>query len=162
MNRRVFLNMIAVSAALPTLSACAARSGDDIVDIAAGNSGFDTLVAALQAGGLVETLRGDGPFTVFAPTDEAFAALPEGTVEDLLKPENKDRLVEVLTYHVVPGSINSDALVGRRLRVATVEGRNLHIDGRDGVSVNGIPVVQPDIFASNGIIHVLGGVLIPS
>src|SRR5690606_27457368 len=113
----------------------AARADDhvDIVDAAAADGRFTTLVAAVQAAGLVETLKGDGPFTVFAPTDEAFAKLPEGTVEDLLKPENRETLVAVLTYHVVPGKVMSGDIAGQITEVATVQGSTIEVDATDGV-----------------------------
>lgn len=133
----------------------------DIVDTAVAAGSFNTLVAAVQAAGLEETLRGEGPFTVFAPTDEAFAALPEGTVENLLKPENKDQLVSVLTYHVVAGKTKSKKLAGKTLEVETVNGAALSIDGTDGVTVNGANVVNADIWTSNGVIHVVDTVLLP-
>ena len=109
----------------------------------------------------METLQGDGPFTVFAPTNEAFAALPAGTVENLLKPENKDQLVKVLTYHVVPGAVTSDQLAGKRMDVATVEGSTVHVNGTNGVRVNNARVTQADIIASNGVIHRIDRVLLP-
>jgi len=110
-----------------TVSVAQAKS-KDIVDTAAGAGQFKTLVAAVQAAGLVDTLKGDGPFTVFAPTDEAFAKLPAGTVEDLLKPENKDKLVAILTYHVVPGKIMSSDIAGKSTEVKTVQGDTLAVD----------------------------------
>jgi uncharacterized surface protein with fasciclin (FAS1) repeats len=163
MNRRFTLKALAGAAALAFAAACAPMdSGDDIVDIAAGNGDFTTLVAAVQAAGLVDTLKGDGPFTVFAPTNAAFAALPAGTVETLLKPENKDQLVKVLTYHVVPGAVTSDQLIGQRLNVATVQGQSLHIDATGGgVKVNKSNVTTADIVATNGVIHVIDRVLLP-
>nr|WP_299613799.1 fasciclin domain-containing protein [uncultured Tateyamaria sp.] len=133
----------------------------DIVDTAIAAGSFNTLVAAVQAADLVDTLKSPGPFTVFAPTDEAFAALPAGTVENLLKPENKDQLVSILTYHVVPGQTLSSDLAGQRLSVATVNGANVHIDGRNGVKVEKSNVIQADILASNGVIHVIDRVLLP-
>ena len=133
----------------------------DIVDTAVGAGSFNTLVAAVQAAGLEETLRSDGPFTVFAPTDKAFAALPEGTVETLLKPENKDQLVAILTYHVVAGKTKSKALAGKTLDVATVNGATVAIDGTDGVTVGEATVVKADIYTSNGVIHVIDKVLLP-
>ena len=162
MNRRFALKAMAGAAALAIVAACAPMDGgDDIVDIAASNDDFSTLVAAVQAAGLVDTLKGDGPFTVFAPTNDAFAALPEGTVETLLKPENKDQLLKVLTYHVVSGSVTSDQLIGQRLNVATVQGQTVHVDGTDGVRVNKSNVTTPDIIATNGVIHVIDRVLLP-
>ncbi|MED5411876.1 MAG: fasciclin domain-containing protein, partial [Pseudomonadota bacterium] len=128
--------------------------------IAAGQ--FNTLVAAVQAAGLVDVLKGDGPFTVFAPTDDAFAALPEGTVENLLKPENKDQLVAVLTYHVVPGKIMSSDIAGEKTEVASVEGSELSVDATDGVKVDGAVVVAADIETTNGVIHVIDQVVLPN
>ena len=119
------------------------------------------LVAAVTAAGLAETLKGEGPFTVFAPTDEAFAALPEGTVENLLKPENKDQLIAVLTYHVVPGKVMSGDIAGKMMPVKTVQGSELDVDATDGVKVDGASVVQADIETSNGVIHVIDTVMLP-
>lgn len=133
----------------------------DIVDTAVAAGSFTTLVAAVQAVGLEDTLRGEGPFTVFAPTDDAFAALPEGTVESLLQPENKDQLVSILTYHVVPGKTKSADLAGQTISVATVNGADVAVDGTDGVTVNGANVVQADIWTSNGVIHVIDAVIMP-
>jgi len=134
----------------------------DIVDTAVEAGSFSTLVAAVQAAGLVDTLKGEGPFTVFAPTDEAFAALPAGTVENLLKPENLSTLAGILTYHVLPGRVMSADIAGKSLEAATVQGMNLAIDATDGVTVNGANVVTADIETSNGIIHGIDTVLIPS
>ena len=133
----------------------------DIVDTAVGAGSFETLVAAVQAAELVDTLKGEGPFTVFAPTDDAFAALPEGTVETLLKPENKDQLVAVLTYHVVPGKVMSGDL-SDDMTAATVQGGDITIDLDNGVMVNDANVVQADIETSNGVIHVIDKVILPS
>ena len=134
----------------------------DIVDTAVAAGQFKTLAAALTAAGLVGTLKGPGPFTVFAPTDAAFAKLPAGTVETLLKPENKAMLVSVLTYHVVPGRVMSSALAGKTTDAKTVEGRAVTVDARmGGVSVNGAKVVAADVAATNGVIHVIDTVLIP-
>ena len=143
-------------AAAPALAADA-----DIVDTAVAAGSFNTLVAAVGAADLVEVLKGDGPFTVFAPTDEAFAALPEGTVETLLKPENKDQLVAVLTYHVVPAKVMSADIAGKKASVLTVEGDRLSVNARNGVKVDGAKVVTADIEASSGVIHVIDKVLIP-
>ncbi|MEO1550846.1 MAG: fasciclin domain-containing protein [Pseudomonadota bacterium] len=164
MFRRTVLKAVAASATALIVAACAMPEPEgpgDIVDVAAGAGSFNTLVAAVQAAGLVETLKGPGPFTVFAPTDEAFAALPAGTVESLLLPENKDQLVAILTYHVVPGTTRAADLAGQRLSVATVNGANVHIDGRDGVKVENATVTAADIEASNGVIHVIDAVLLP-
>lgn len=134
----------------------------DIVDTAAGDAQFSTLVAAVKAAGLVETLKGPGPFTVFAPTNDAFAKLPAGTVENLLKPENKAKLVKVLTYHVVSGKTKSSELAGKKLDVATVEGSKIAVDGTHGVKVNNATVVKADVSTSNGVIHVIDTVLLPA
>ena len=133
----------------------------DIVDTAAGAGQFKTLVAAVKAAGLVDTLKGPGPFTVFAPTDAAFKKLHAGTVESLLLPKNRDRLVQILTYHVVPGKVTSKDLAGKRVRAATVEGSSVRVDGRNGVKVNNARVVTADIGTSNGVIHVIDRVLLP-
>ena len=133
----------------------------DIVDVAAENGSFNTLVAAVKAAGLVETLKGDGPFTVFAPTDEAFAALPEGTVDMLLKPENKDKLIAVLTYHVVPGKIMASEVMKLDSAV-TVQGETVMVGIDHGnVMINKAQVVMADVEASNGVIHVIDAVLLP-
>ena len=130
-----------------------------IVDIASATDGFGTVVAAIQAAGLTETLAGEGPFTVFAPTDEAFAALPAGLVDALLLPENKDALTKILTYHVVPGTVMAADITDGD--VATVEGQNVTLSTADGVTVNGAKVVQADIVADNGVIHVIDTVIVP-
>lgn len=134
----------------------------DIVVTAVENSQFSTLVAAVQAAALVDTLKGDGPFTVFAPTNEAFAKLPAGTVENLLKPENKDQLVAVLTYHVLPGKVMSADLAGKKLSAKTVQGSNVDIDATNGVSVDNAKVITADIETSNGVIHVIDTVILPN
>lgn len=133
----------------------------NIVDIAAGSDDFDLLVRALDAAGLTQTVREAGDITVFAPTDAAFAALPDGTVDTLLQPENRDQLTAILTYHVVPAAVPSSDLAGQTVSVLTVNGERLTIDGRDGVTVNDANVVTPDIEASNGIIHVVDTVILP-
>ena len=133
----------------------------DIVETAVAASSFNTLVTAVKAAGLVETIKGPGPFTVFAPTDEAFAKLPGGTVENLLKPENNQQLVAILTYHVVPGKVMSKDLVGKKTMAKTVEGTQVSIDATDGVRVNNAKVVKADIDASNGVIQVIDTVIIP-
>lgn len=137
------------------------HSSNDIVDIAVASDDFNTLVAAVEAAGLVDTLKGDGPFTVFAPTDAAFAALPEGTVDSLLQPENRDMLVAVLTYHVVPGIVMSADAVGT-VELETVQGQTVTVMGGDGgVMVNQATVVMADIEADNGVIHVIDQVILP-
>jgi uncharacterized surface protein with fasciclin (FAS1) repeats len=143
------------------LSVSTAKAAD-IVDTAVAAGNFTTLVTALKAAGLVETLKGPGPFTVFAPTDDAFAKLPAGTVTDLLKPENKAKLVKILTYHVVSGKVMSGALAGQKMAAMTVEGQNLMVDGTKGVMVDKAHVTKADIEASNGVIHVVDAVLMPT
>ncbi|MFZ4120056.1 MAG: fasciclin domain-containing protein [Caulobacterales bacterium] len=138
----------------------AAQTGD-IVSVAQGAGQFNTLLAAATAAGLVDTLRSPGPFTVFAPTDAAFAALPRGTVENLLRPENREQLRALLTYHVVPGRVTAADLAGRTSAPVTVNGAILAIDGRDGVSVNNANVISADVAARNGVIHVIDKVLMP-
>lgn len=148
--------------AASALASHAAEEADakDIVAIAAGNDDFSTLVTAVKAAGLVETLQGDGPFTVFAPTNDAFAKLPDGTVESLLKPENKDKLTAVLTYHVVPAKVMAaDVSPGN---VKTVNGASATIAVEDGtVTIDSAEVLQTDIEASNGVIHVIDAVILP-
>ncbi|MEP3048604.1 MAG: fasciclin domain-containing protein [Roseibium sp.] len=140
----------------------AKASEKDIVDTAVGAGSFTTLVAAVQAAGLVDTLKGDGPFTVFAPTDEAFAKLPAGTVEMLLEPENKDKLVAILTYHVVSGKVMSGDIAGKKAAVATVQGSDIAVDATNGVKINNATVVSADIETSNGVIHVIDTVILPA
>jgi uncharacterized surface protein with fasciclin (FAS1) repeats len=133
----------------------------DIVDTAIAGGSFKTLVAALQAAGLVDTLKSKGPFTVFAPTDEAFAKLPPGTVEDLLKPENKQKLVAILTYHVVPGR-DLAAQVTKMTSAKTLNGQFLAISVNGGnVMVDNAKVIKTDILCSNGVIHVIDSVILP-
>ena len=133
--------------------------GGDIVDVAAANESFSTLVTAVKAAGLVDTLKGEGPFTVFAPTNEAFAKLPAGTVEDLLKPENKEKLKAVLTYHVVAGKVMAaDVKAGE---VATVQGTKAKLSTEGGVKIDGANVVKADVTADNGVIHVIDAVILP-
>jgi uncharacterized surface protein with fasciclin (FAS1) repeats len=130
-----------------------------IVDVASKNSSFKTLVKALKAAGLVETLSGEGPFTVFAPTDAAFAKLPKATLKDLLKPENKEKLQKILTYHVVPGAVFAKDI--KPGAVATVEGSNVTLKKGKGVMVNNARVIKADIKASNGVIHAIDTVIMP-
>ncbi|WP_395338007.1 fasciclin domain-containing protein [Ningiella sp. W23] len=138
-----------------------AKSEMDVVDIAASDENFSTLVAAVKAAGLVEALKADGPITVFVPTNEAFAKLPAGTVENLLKPENKDQLIEVLTYHVVPGKVTaSDVVMVDSANSLQGQAINVTVDG-DKVMVNDATVIQTDIDASNGVIHVIDTVILP-
>ena len=133
----------------------------DIVAVAAGAGSFNTLVAAVKAAGLVETLQGTGPFTVFAPTDEAFAKLPKGTVESLLKPENKEKLVAILTYHVVAGKVMAADV--KTMKAKTVNGKSLDVKVADGaVTVDNAKVIKTDVAASNGVIHVIDTVVLPN
>ncbi len=166
-NRKSILSAatgLAMSAllALPLLaSASHHEAKTDIVDTAVAAGQFKTLAAALQAAGLVETLKGKGPFTVFAPTDEAFAKLPPGTVESLLKPENKQKLSDILTYHVVSGNIKAAKVVTLK-SAKTVNGQSVMISADKGtVKVDGATVTKTDIAASNGTIHVIDSVLMP-
>jgi uncharacterized surface protein with fasciclin (FAS1) repeats len=143
---------VATTAALPTA---------DIVETAAAAGTFKTLLTAAEAAGLVETLKGEGPFTIFAPTDEAFAALPEGTVKSLLEPENRDRLRAILTYHVVPGRMMAADVLGAS-SLKTVEGQSLRVHVEDGQPmVDDAKILRTDIVASNGVIHVIDAVLLP-
>ena len=139
----------------------ATQSQADIVETAVAAGQFETLAAALTAAGLVETLKGDGPFTVFAPTDAAFAALPAGTVESLLEPANRDKLRSILRYHVVAGRVTADQVMGMD-RAETVQGESvsIRVDG-DRVMVDGATVVKADVMAGNGVIHVVDAVLMP-
>ncbi|MFM7845774.1 MAG: fasciclin domain-containing protein [Planctomycetota bacterium] len=152
--------MLAV-AAMTFLAGFAQAAEKDIVDTAVGAGSFKTLVAAVKAAELVETLKGKGPFTVFAPTDEAFAKLPKGTVEDLLKPENKKKLIAVLTYHVVPGKVMAKDVVGLK-EAKTVQGSSAKITVADGkVKIDAANVIKTDIETSNGVIHVIDSVILP-
>ncbi|MFT7020777.1 MAG: putative surface protein with fasciclin (FAS1) repeats [Cyclobacteriaceae bacterium] len=136
------------------------ESAKDIVSLAVETEALSTLVAAVKAAGLVETLQGEGPFTVFAPTNEAFAALPAGTLESLLLPENKDQLIAILTYHVVSGKVMSTDL-SDGMKAATVNGAEITITTVDGAKVNGATVVMADVAASNGVVHVIDAVILP-
>lgn len=161
-----FAIAIALLIALPlSVNAQTCSEKKDIVDTAVGAKGFNTLVAAVKAAGLVETLKGEGPFTVFAPTDEAFAKLPEGTVATLVKPENKKKLTSILTYHVLSGSVMAEDAVAaakKNAKVKTVNGKKIKLSIKDGsVYVNGAKVVTTDIKCSNGVIHVIDSVILP-
>jgi uncharacterized surface protein with fasciclin (FAS1) repeats len=134
---------------------------DDIVDTAVAAGQFTTLVAAVQAAGLVDILKSEGPFTVFAPNDQAFAQLPAGTVENLLKPENLDQLVAILTYHVIPGKVMSTDIMGASIAVDTVQGSAIQVDATSGVKINDATVIMADIETDNGVIHVIDSVLLP-
>ena len=153
--------LFAALAAIPLAFGVATAKAADIVDTAVSAGNFETLVAAVKAAGLVDTLKGEGPFTVFAPTDDAFAKLPAGTVEGLLKPENKDKLIAVLTYHVLPGKVMSGDIAGQKAMVATVQGSKLSVDATNGVMVDEAKVTKADIETSNGVIHVIDTVVLP-
>lgn len=135
----------------------------DIVDTAVKAGQFKTLVAAVKAAGLVETLKGEGPFTIFAPTDKAFAKLPKGTLESLLKPENKEKLIAILTYHAVPGKVMASdvAKLPNGARVKTVNGKEITVRNKGGVRVNSARVIKTDIECTNGVIHVIDTVILP-
>ena len=160
MKKVTYIAAVIAALSLITSNKLSAAEEKNIVKVAAGAGQFNTLVAAVKAGGLVETLSGPGPFTVFAPTDEAFAKLPKGTVDNLLKPENKEKLVAILTYHVVPGKIMAaDVSTGE---AKTVNGKELPIKVSSGkVKAGSANVVKTDIAASNGVIHVVDEVLMP-
>lgn len=144
------------------LGAASGAMAKDLVATAQSAGQFNTLLAAAKAAGLVETLKGKGPYTLFAPTDAAFAALPAGTVDSLLKPENKDKLKAVLTYHVLPGKVMSDDIAGKTTEVATVQGAKVKVDASKGaVMVNDAKVASADIVADNGVIHVIDKVIMP-
>ena len=160
MIRRTFFSMTCATAILTASLGFAGGHSKDIVDTAVEAGAFNTLVAAVQAAGLVDTLQSEGPFTVFAPTDEAFAALPAGTVETLLMPENRAQLIAILTYHVVAGKVMSGDL-SNGMTAPTVQGSNITIMTDGGVTVNGANVVSADIETSNGVIHVIDAVIIP-
>jgi uncharacterized surface protein with fasciclin (FAS1) repeats len=159
--------MIAIVALVGTVASQAfANAKSDIVDTAVGAKGFSTLVAAVKAAGLVDTLKGDGPFTVFAPTDEAFKKLEKskpGTIAMLLKPENKKTLIAILTYHVVPGKVLASDVMGLKngTKVKTVNGKTIMISNKHGVLVNKSKVVKTDIECTNGVIHVIDTILLP-
>lgn len=154
--------VIGMTAAVLMIGAANVKAQNrDLVDTAVAAGQFKTLAVALKAAGLVETLKGSGPFTVFAPTDEAFARLPKGTVEDLLKPENKAKLTAILTYHVVPGKVMAADVVKVK-EAKTVQGGSLKVTASGGaVKVDNAEVVKADIAASNGVIHVIDSVVIP-
>jgi uncharacterized surface protein with fasciclin (FAS1) repeats len=164
---RFALSLAAIFALSGTAAAqyMASKSSDesekDIVETAVAAGSFQTLVAAVKAAGLVETLQGEGPFTVFAPTDDAFAKLPEGTVESLLKPENRDKLVAILTYHVVPGRLVASDVVGSSY-LKTVQGQKIKVSLKgDKAMVDDAVILKTDIETSNGVIHVIDSVILP-
>ena len=154
----VSINLIVLSV---TIGAASATS-KNIVETAVQSGKFNTLVAALKAAGLVNTLNGKGPFTVFAPSDTAFSKLPAGTVDGLLMPKNKAKLVSILAYHVIPGKVMSGDISGKKISVKTVQGSKISVDAMYGVKINDSNVVSADIAATNGVIHVIDKVLIPN
>jgi uncharacterized surface protein with fasciclin (FAS1) repeats len=156
-----FAAVLALALGVSTANAGNYGMKKDIVDVAVSAGSFNTLAAALKAADLVTTLKRKGPFTVFAPTDEAFAKLPAGTLESLLKPENKAKLQAILTYHVLPGKVASGDIAGKILKVKMVQGTNANIDATNGVMINNAKVIKADIEASNGIIHVIDTVILP-
>jgi uncharacterized surface protein with fasciclin (FAS1) repeats len=160
MFRRSFL--VAAAASSFAFSALAGGHSKDIVDTALEAGSFTTLAAALEAAGLIDALKGDGPFTVFAPTDDAFAALPAGTVEMLLMPENKDKLVDILTYHVLAGQVMAADIAGKVTTVEMLNGGKATVDALNGVKINEANVVTADVIASNGVIHVIDAVIMPA
>ena len=156
-------NIVAIAVIALSLSiGAASATSKNIVETAVQSGKFNTLVAALKAAGLVNTLNGKGPFTVFAPSDTAFSKLPAGTVDGLLKPENKAKLVSILAYHVIPGKIMSGDIAGKKISVKTVQGSEISVDAMYGVKINDSNVVSVDIAATNGVIHVIDKVLIPN
>lgn len=160
-TQKLFNFALAAVAALFMVVSTAQAQKADLVDLAVSQDDLSTLVAAVKAGGLVDVLKGDGPFTVFAPTNEAFAALPAGTVESLLKPENKDQLVAILTYHVVAGKVMSGDLSNGQ-KAATVQGEKVDVSIKGGkVKISGANVIAADVLAKNGVVHVIDKVILP-
>ena len=159
--KRIALALTLLVVSMSLVASAGSMGKKDIVDTAVAAGDFKTLAAALQAAGLIDTLKGKGPFTVFAPTDEAFAKLPAGTVEDLLKPENHEKLVSILTYHVVPGKVMAKEVV-KLHEAKTVNGKDVKIMTEGGkVMVDNANVVKTDIACSNGVIHVIDSVILP-
>ena len=161
LNKCFNIVSIAVIALSVSIGAASATS-KNIVETAAQSGKFNTLVAALKAAGLVNTLNGKGPFTVFAPSDTAFSKLPAGTLDGLLMPENKAKLVSILAYHVIPGKVMSGDIAGKKISVKTVQGSKISVDAMYGVKINDSNVVSADIAATNGVIHVIDKVLMPN
>ena len=149
------------TAAIIAAGLTTAANANNIVDTAKSAGTFNTLLTAAESAGLVETLKGEGPFTIFAPTDEAFAALPEGKVERLLKPENQEQLASILKYHVVPGKIMSTDLKDG-MKAKTVNGDKVTIDLDNGPMINQANIINPDVVADNGVIHVIDKVILPN
>ena len=159
---KCFNNVSIAVIALSVSIGAASATSKNIVETAVQSGKFNTLVAALKAAGLVNSLNGKGPFTVFAPSDTAFSKLPAGTVDGLLKPENKAKLVSILAYHVIPGKVMSGDIAGKKISVKTVQGSKISVDAMYGVKINDSNVVSADIAATNGVIHVIDKVLIPN
>ena len=158
-----FFNIVSIAViALSVSIGAASATSKNIVETAVQSGKFNTLVAALKAAGLVNTLNGKGPFTVFAPSDTAFSKLPAGTVDGLLMPENKAKLVSILAYHVIPGKVMAGDIAGKKISVKTVQGSKISVDAMYGVKINDSNVVSADIAATNGVIHVIDKVLIPN
>ena len=160
MFKKLFSLAVALALVAPAFVSAKEDAEKDIVDTAVAAKSFTKLVAAVKAADLVDTLKGAGPFTVFAPTDEAFAKLPAGTVETLLEPGNKDKLVAILTYHVVPAKVLAADVVGLT-EAPTVNGQKIAVNTKDGVKVDGANVIQTDILCDNGVIHVIDAVILP-
>jgi len=161
LNKCFNIVSIAVIALSVSIGAASATS-KNIVETAVQSGKFNTLVAAIKAAGLVDTLNGKGPFTVFAPSDTAFSKLPAGTIDGLLMPGNKAKLVSILAYHVIPGKIMSGDIAGKKISVKTVQGSEISVDAMYGVKINDSNVVSADIAATNGVIHVIDKVLMPN
>ena len=158
-----FFNIVSIAVITLSVSiGAASATSKNIVETAVQSGKFNTLVAALKAAGLVNTLNGKGPFTVFAPSDTAFSKLPAGTVDGLLMPENKAKLVSILAYHVIPGKVMSGDIAGKKISVKTVQGSKISVDAMYGVKINDTNVVSADIAATNGVIHVIDKVLMPN
>ena len=159
----MFKRIIAATLLSNSLASTSTAGGHtkDIVDTSVAAGSFETLVTAVAAADLVDVLKGEGPFTVFAPVDAAFTALPEGTVESLLKPENKSKLADILTYHVLSGKVMSSEIIGKKLEVTMVNGSTAQIDATAGVKIAGANIIQADIETSNGVIHVIDAVILP-
>ena len=158
-----FFNIVSIAViALSVSIGAASATSKNIVETAVQSGKFNTLVAALKAAGLVNTLNGKGPFTVFAPSDTAFSKLPAGTVDGLLMPENKAKLASILAYHVIPGKVMAGDIAGKKISVKTVQGSKILVDAMYGVKINDSTVVIADIAATNGVIHVIDKVLIPN
>ncbi|MBA3323901.1 MAG: fasciclin domain-containing protein [Rhodobacteraceae bacterium] len=167
MNRRTFARLAVLAAAAATVAACAREpEQQSISDVITSNASFGTLATALQRADLIGTLDGDGSYTVFAPRNSAFAALPDGVLDNLLLPENRPALAAVLGAHVVRGEIFAAELVNQTTEITTLDGTSFTVDGFDGVKITGaaggaVTVVQPDVMARNGVIHVIDGILLP-